>query len=183
MKKQFDIIKVDGFLYAVNKVMSLKVGESYIENGKLKVWKLQFNRPSQFHKIIATNNPDIDLPRLPEPESFTRQSAKELLDRQYAYIDPPYTAREIDCVIAGYKAAGGYTEEDLRKSIIFGFNECLRNETTNKDGSGETGIFEKDITPFIQSLKPVPKAVCLYVEDKVPLLEGGYTKVARWIYE
>ncbi len=62
---------------------------------------------------------------------------------------------------AGYKAASAkkYSEEDMWKAALFGYDKSFRNQVSNSDGSGETGITKKELLDYLQSLTPKPVAI------------------------
>lgn len=200
MTKKYDIIHLNGFMYAVEKYTFVDIGEvglaktkdNSILIGKIsrklgaglsEINSVPCHRPA---KVIATNDPSLGLPLLPEIEEdinniFEKASKSNLFENDLIYNignkpEAYYIAKRI--FIEGYKAASAkkYTEEDLRKAFLEGWN--------HEDG-GEK-LLTHTWQELLQSLNPLPIAVEIEVSpkpfDDQIVMENNFVKVVKWIY-
>lgn len=135
---------------------------------------------------IASQNPSLKLPLLPQIEENVEELAKKAISEKTAMIPVPtrYWIENINRYetlwAEGYKAASSkrFSEEDMRK--------CWQAATTKADAWFDTDTYEKvqDVEQYLQSLSPKqPIKVSVFVENGIPLQEGDYIKVDRYIYE
>lgn len=204
MKKIYNLIHPNNHIYMVNRNF-IRVGATFSLLGENI-----FDGSDKVAKILASTDKSLGLPLLPNIEEdiempdrsqIIKLAKTQNFNGQIGTIIPQEKAF-LNGYEKGYKAASTkkYTEEDIRKAIIFGFEQCLNNETISPDGSGETGIFEKDIKPFIESLNPLPKQVeiemkmeFITTEDDqndpighfwIPKVDANnIVQVVKWIYE
>lgn len=161
-------------------------------------------------KVVATNNPSLNLPLLPEVKENIYEIALEQFPENWQVIQGESCNQDIDineqlrngfCV--GYKAASAkqYTEEDLRKAIELAREQYWETGGGGlvKQGSWEFKLqYKQDIDEMIKSLKPKPiKVEVEMIEDLDPSNHGfkditleqypktinNIIQVKHWIYE
>lgn len=192
MEKQFDIIVVDGYWYVVDDVRP-KEGEWNYDKVEHKVfcrWEKNTQDKNDF-KVIASNNPSLtDIPLLPSVEQDVEQFAL----KQIGFSKIPVKGTEewliFKSYCSGFKAAQPkrFTIEDVG-NILEKFHKMNMAYLTGKEDDN------MDISEFLQSLQPVPKAVVLEYEvfptgyfDSTyqfnkPKVVNNQVIVKRWIYE
>jgi hypothetical protein len=226
MEKEFEI-KIDGFLYAVDKPcfnMKWYIDDTNVLRENIIKEADYWNSRKDYHQIIASNNPsltdilqlppveqDVDQLSLESTNSEEEKSIKTWNTNQFIDYSLPIHCKNIeDGEILfkriylnrssdyrrgfknGYKAAQPkqFTAEDMKNAYNAGKKnkyECTANGKDrlcyckNEGQCTERRYISSE--EYLQSLQPVPKGVCLLMENDVPLQEGDYVKVVKWIYE
>jgi hypothetical protein len=203
MNKRFELIHLNGQMYMVDGIPSL-TGEWYIDDTDAIRQSVTDNteywlKREGYKKIVATKDPSLGLPLLPEIEEDI--SVEAVLEGQKVYTAWDRDDNSMTALggyqrgyKVGYKAAKAkqYTEEDLRYAYntgrMFGQWEAPNSTLESKPST---------INELLQSLKPLPIAVEVEMESNpdngnpafggydVPdtiKIENGYVKVRRWIW-
>lgn len=176
MEKTFDLIHLDRFMYTVDKEDK---SFSVRDRGLYKKWKVGIVTDSNedilefegelideydLWKIIATSNPELALPLLPDVEESTIMQ----LANEYAFCYPgEQLSEEFDIRATSYfqgaraAASKKYTERDMEKAFEAG---RLRGGW-NRHGYAKLPL---DRHEFIQSLNKLPIAIKLKVYPAPP---------------
>lgn len=172
-------------------------------------WK-QWDKNPQFHyshnelkKIIASNNPSLNVPILPDIEvdakSFLLSKYKHARDvDNFGASAQLLSYNQVCRLMEDYAEAKKYSEEDMK-----GFTKWLLNMYKPvKGGWRHRGAFSDKFKPvlienlmkeYIKSLSPIPKAVELEMEEfytppvnpfwKLKLTNNNQVIVKQFIYE
>jgi hypothetical protein len=225
MTKRYELIHLNGQMYMVDKgkpiLHDFTDGWYVIEGNEIwpiKLWKWSDNvgnfetkdgapcqySGSTFFKVVATTDPSLGLPLLPDIEEDV---ASMLLKRLAELGFPKMKTEEIHNWSSQIVAAKAkqYTKEDMWDAARFGYDTA--NNNADDEGTQMTG---EEFQAFLQKLRPLPIAVeveMVYptrgkVEEALkdnpnwivngintidielkPVVENGYVKVRRWIYE
>ncbi len=185
---RYDIIHINGFMYAVdrevlvlkNNYFILKAGEKMILREEEKeidnhVYHKNFFGSMFIGKVIYTNDPSLGLPLLPEIENVDFTGFNESWNEVISHVDTTlFDKKSMDIFTKsiksvwenGFKAAKAkkFTEEDVRNAYRNGFH---------RGGSS----FPEDYfteNEQIDYLTPKPVAVELEIENNIVQLKQWY---------
>lgn len=182
MTKQYPLIHLNGFVYAVDedkKKDHSKGSWVYESNNTVPIYQFSYDMEDYpLQRVIMTNDPSIGLPLLPaiaEPISY--KGFNEVWAGMIAEVRNPLTRMQMmqftEKVKAiwngGYKAAKAkkYSEEDMLEAVVFGQQQSLLGKAiTSTDTTKEK--FDK----FLQSLNPLPITVEVEIADYSEFLEN-----------
>ena len=210
MSKKFDIISLNGFMYAVDR--DIKMGDicrfkhpmqpddmadfsekhiiQDLHHSDYKPYEVRTNNgfgPKEaYFKIVATSDPSLGLPLLPDVEENwfilakeEWEESKKVMEKMHQPTSQEQQAFFFSGFSFGYKAAKAkqFTEDDMRNAHMTGSISSLN---WIKNGIEEEYNHVVKAENYIQSLKPKPKFIWLVLENNVPLVENGYVRVEKW---
>lgn len=171
--KQFSLIPIENGFVVAEKKEDTSIQKYIIYPSGRYEWGYDIglnygrsqNGKDAFEIIAHTGIPsliDSGLPLVEMPDACTQAFRKifPIFEEKNSILEEGFQY--------GYKAAGGYTEEDMYVMFQSGREfELNRDERDSLIGAEEV----------LESLKPKPKYICLVMENDVPLVEKGYVKV------
>jgi hypothetical protein len=134
--KLYNLVWIDNYVYVLGDTVDyVSKGDWFILDGKVENnFELILKSNSNAHKIIITNNPDIELPQINEP---TAKLLKELncntinvatIKETYLYVDPPFGwqygfpkkyNKKTDGDINAFFISNGYPAEHLNSGWFY----------------------------------------------------------------
>ena len=194
-----ELIHINGFMYAVGDIPNAPYiicwpsGKQEVHNSNNGIAN---SRRRMSYRIVATNDPSLNLPLLPAVEEDADIAALKILGK--AFEGTVYS----DYWRSGYKAASAkeFTEEDV-ENAMFKIADWVLNNIGNPNPESK-----KEVDKIIQSLRPKPVAVeletgkycvkdsdceglidifadCPNCEERIKVDENNFVKVKQWYYE
>jgi hypothetical protein len=201
MTKRYELIHLNGQMYMVDGIPSL-TGEWYIDDADAIRQSVTDNteywlKREGYKKIVATTDPSLGLPLLPDIEEDV---ASMLLKRLAELGFPKMKTEEIHNWSSQIVAAKAkqYTKEDMWDAARFGYDTA--NNNADDEGTQMTG---EEFQAFLQKLRPLPIAVEVEMvevdngdtehdeggtlpgavtSELEPVIENGKIVVRKWIY-
>lgn len=213
MNKVFDIISLDGYLYMIDKEISKYSGKRktvFCLANPNDFGGLRMNCETGFcelcRDVLASTNPSLDLPKLPEVKKQLPIQTKALkrlseISKKYDEIKRPdlkYDGYEeqvfLDGFIDGYQAnPNKYSEEDMKKAFIEGTSQMYDYMKGSELGYAADKSADSYIKSLNQPKVPVQVEVEMRTEGKfdsfydmkngIPELIDNQVIVKRWVYE
>lgn len=191
MTKKYDIISLNGQLYAVDKEAEIEENNIFILGNTeqsnhliskatgqhlkyavamqevFKTAKYPERIPKQIMcvKIVTSTDPSLGLPLLPEIEEDI-QTLRDIAIKKYRKYGSGAVMVGIEAYFDGYKAAKAkkYSEEDMRKAIKMA-KQCVAVSEANNGEEWIEKIFFHTEEKIIQSFNLIPKQVELEIEQ------------------
>lgn len=201
--KKYSIIQVDGGAVMVDEKADIHKGDKHYDMGSVSnpetAIKDYIPAPYYKHKIIAHNGieslKDSGLPLFEIPNESKNKALEYIRDKfnlgpeDEIWDEVLITIK--NAYIEGYKAAGGYTEEDVRNAITKGY-ELARDSFYYGDGS-----IQPEIAKYINSLKKYPTSTLVGIQTRYiqqqyseidievvePKVVNGYIQIKQFNYE
>lgn len=156
MTKKFDVITIDGFIYLIDRKAEILQGDRYIHPDGALLERYASIPFEGSVKIIASNNPSIDVPQigeLPEEDASVEASLEGM---KHYPIQDVNNQLALGGFIRGYKAAKAkkYDEVDIFKVLHLVKNDGL---DSIKDAA--------KIHDIIQSLTKPIKSITIEMEE------------------
>ncbi len=173
MTKQFEVIPVEDYSVVVDKEANLQNKDLYFSDGSITgvgYWNGQaIQNKNEEWKVIATINKRIDNIPLIEIYSQSDDTAVGLAKKEGVLGGAP-----LAYFISGYKAAGGYSEEDIKNEI----NEAFKHG----QGNGrmmEAGLERDEQDDYVRSRMIKIKSLQTKLPNNV-ILEMERVQTGGW---